>query len=103
MGDEKLELVHLHPVFREKIESKNLDAARDAYDRLSVEERYVFDQERAGGSRQIILGDQFILGGGNFLSADTVVQIQSGEVDLSDVFRAAAEKISREKAAKRET
>ncbi len=102
MGGEKLKIVHLHPALKKKIKSKNLDLARYAYAQLSAIERYVFDQEISGEARQIGQEDQFILEEGNFLSTDTVTQIQSGEVDLSDIFKAAAEKISKEKAAKRE-
>ena len=102
MGGEKLKIVHLHPAFKKKIKSKNLDFARYAYAQLSAIERYVFDQEISGEAHQIGQEDQFILEEGNFLSTDTVTQIQSGEVDLSDIFKAAAEKISKEKAAKRE-
>lgn len=42
-------------------------------------------------------GHHVILGGGNFINANVVVQIQSGDVDLSEVFTAAAHRVSKGK------
>lgn len=72
--------------------SENLKSAREAISQLSEEEKSVLLQEEFTG-----LGHQVILGGGNFITADVVVQIQSGDVDLSEVFRAAANRISKDK------
>lgn len=93
-----LELVHLlHPVLEEDIRTKNLDSVRDAYAQLSEKERSVFDQEILNRNRQKSLGDHFVLEVENLLSIDTVRKIHSGEIDLSDVLKAAAKKISKEK------
>ena len=97
-----LELVHsMHPMFEEDVRTKNLDSVRDAYAQLSEKERSVFDQEILNRNRQKSLGDHFVLEVENLLSVDSVRKIHSGEIDLSDVLRAAAKKISKEKVKKR--
>lgn len=49
-----------------------------------------------------VLSHQVILGGGNFITAEVVMQIQSGEVNLSEFIRATAYRISKEKPANQE-
>lgn len=70
--------------------SENLKFARDAFARLSAEEKAVLLQEMVGN-----LGQQVILGSGNFITADVVLQIHSGDVDLSEILKAAAHRVSK--------
>lgn len=66
--------------------SDNLNRARSVVSLLSAEEKALLLQEMLGG-----------LGGGDFVTINVVRQIQSGNVNLSEVFRAAAFRISQEK------
>lgn len=70
----------------------NLKAAMDAIFRLSPQEKSMLIQELLSGSAH-----QVILGGGNFITAEVVIQIQSSEVDLSEVLQAVSYRISKEK------
>lgn len=71
--------------------SENFKEAKEAVSRLSAEEKAILLQEMLGQGQQIILG------GGNFFTADVVMQIQAGDVDLSEIFTAAAHRVSKEK------
>lgn len=70
----------------------NLKAAMDAISRLSPQEKSMLIQELLNGSAH-----QVILGNGNFITAEVVIQIQSSEVDLSEVLQAVSYRISKEK------
>ena len=74
--------------------SENFQVARDAFSRLSVEESCVLLQEvlQILGSS----GYQVVRRLRKFITAYIVMQIQSGNVDLSEVFKAAAHRVSQE-------
>ena len=65
--------------------SDNLNRARSVVSLLSAEEKALLLQEMLGG-----------LGGGDFVTNNVIMQIQSGNVNLSEVFRAAAFRVSQE-------
>jgi hypothetical protein len=46
------------------------------------------------------LAIRLVMGGGNFISAEIVLQIQSGSIDIERVLDAAANRIAKEKAKK---
>ena len=64
-------------------------------DHLSIEEKIRLVQDILSGS-----GLQVVMGGGNFISAEIVLQIQSGSIDIERVLDAAANRIAKEKAKK---
>jgi hypothetical protein len=71
--------------------SENLKRARDAISQLSEEEKALLLQEMLGNSTQVFPYER------DFVTASVGVQIQSSNVNLSEVFRAAAWRVSREK------
>lgn len=65
---------------------------KEEINNLPIEEKVRLVQEILTSN-----GMQVVMGGGNFISAEIVLQIQSGDVDLDKVFKAAANRISRER------
>jgi uridylate kinase len=62
-------------------------------DNLPIEDRVKLIQEVLKGSEL-----QVIMGGGNFISAEIVLQIQNGSAEqLAEIFRALAVRVSHEK------
>jgi len=75
------------------VEANNgLKQIRDQIDELSVDEKIRLVQDILSGS-----GLQVVMGGGNFISAEIVLQIQSGSIDIERVLDAAANRIAKEK------
>lgn len=72
--------------------SENLNFVRDAVSRLSKGERQVLILEMLRDD-----STQVTLGGSNSINDDLVSQIQSGQVDLSEILKAVARKVSKEK------
>jgi hypothetical protein len=77
-------------------ESENgLKQIKAQIEQLPVEEKIRLVQDLLSGS-----GLQVVMGGGNFISAEIVLQIQSGSVEIERVLDAAANRIAKEKAKK---
>ena len=73
-------------------ERNRIKQLKEEIDRLPIEEKVRLIQEVLTTN-----GLQVVMGGGNFISAEIVLQIQSGDVDLEKIFQAAANRISRER------
>ncbi len=72
--------------------SNGLKHIKAQIDELPLEDKVRLVQDILNGS-----GLQVVMGGGNFISAEIVLQIQSGSVDLERILEAAANRIAQEK------
>ena len=70
----------------------DLKQVKAQIENLPLEDKIRLVQDILNGS-----GLQVVMGGGNFISAEIVLQIQSGSVDIERVFGAAADRIAKEK------
>ena len=72
---------------------EKLQHLKEEIDQLPIEEKARLVQDILQGS-----GLQVVMGGGNFFSADIVLQIHTGSADqLGEIFRALADRVGKEK------
>ena len=72
--------------------SPDLTELREQIDKLTIEDKVKLVEDILKGS-----GLQVVMGGGNFFSADVVLQIHTGSAEqLSEIFRALADRVGKE-------
>jgi len=70
----------------------DLTELKKQIDKLTIEDKVKLVEDILKGS-----GLQVIMGGGNFFSADVVLQIHTGSAEqLSEIFRALADRVGKE-------